>query len=197
MDSEAANLAGPAADVEAWTWRKVAARQGRSWHASLVEDDDEQHPYTVTTRWQLMLSEDYTHPLPDRMTTLGAIDYLDRNLHRVAQDDAQDFPLLGRELRKCRNHLEAVLRDARTAERGAPCPDCTGEQTGVGPRLVREYGHWCESEACERLHYDDDSADRWVCPRDREHWWTHEDYTRWIEDRQAYTKRSRSVEVTA
>lgn len=55
VDSEAANLAGPAADVEAWTWRKVAARQGHAWHVSLIEDDDERHPYSVLTRWELSL----------------------------------------------------------------------------------------------------------------------------------------------
>jgi len=180
VNSEAANLAGPAADVDAWMWRKVAAKQGRSWHLSLVEDDDEHHPYTVLTRWQLMLSEDYGHPLPELMTTTGAADYLERNLHRIAQDDGQDFPLLARELRKCRSHLEAVLGDAEKAEKGAACPEC---QTGdVFVRLKREWGHWCEDEDCEKVHFADDSGDHWVCPRNRKHSWTEKVYRERIAD---------------
>ena len=41
VNSEAANMAGPAADPEAWSWRKVTAKQGGPWHLSLVEDDDD------------------------------------------------------------------------------------------------------------------------------------------------------------
>ena len=188
VESEAANLAGPAADPEAWSWRKVAARQGKSWHLSLVEDDDEEHPALVLGRWDMMLREDYGHPSDTPLTIVNAADYLDRQLGRVAQDEDQDFPLMAREIRKCRNHLERVLRTAQSRQRGAPCPECTSEETGVGPRLVREYGHWCEAEECERLHYLDDSADMWVCPRNRAHAWTVEAYSNWIEQREAHTK---------
>src|SRR5690606_41422977 len=48
----------------------------------------------------------------------GAAAYLDRHLHRIANDDAQDFPLLRRELRKCRQHLEAVLHNDTRPDRG-------------------------------------------------------------------------------
>jgi hypothetical protein len=181
VDSQAANLAGPAADVEAWTWRKVAARQGRAWHLSLVEDDDDRHPYSVLTRWHMMIAEDYRHQLPTMSVTVSA-EYLERQLHRIAQDDGQDFPLLAREIRRCRSHLESVLHDSRRKERGAPCPECLAEEKVI--RLEREYGHWCDDPECERLNYDTDEADRWVCPRNRDHQWIHEDYTRWIEERQ-------------
>lgn len=185
VDSEAANLAGPSADPEAWSWRKIAARQGKAWHLSLIEDDDEHHPGLVLGRWDLMLREDYDHPSDEPITIANAAAYIERQLTRIAQDPEQDFPLMAREIRTCRNHLERVLRTALAKQRGAPCPDCTSEETGVGPRLVREYGHWCEDEDCERIHYTDDSADIWVCPRKREHWWSHEDYTRWVEERHA------------
>ena len=180
VNSEAANLAGPAADVDAWSWRKVAAKQGRAWHVSLVEEDDEHHPYTVLTRWQLMLSEDYGHPLPQAMSIMGAGAYLERNLGMVAQDPEQDFALLARELKTCRAHLEAVLGDAERAEKGQPCPSCRDEDKLV--RLRREWGHWCEAEDCEKLHYLDDSGDRWVCPRNHQHWWTEQDYRRYVDD---------------
>jgi len=181
VNSEAASLAGPACDVEAWSWRKVAARQGVAWHVSLEEDDDEQHPYTVLTRWEFMLREDYDQPRTTPTSTTEAADYLDRTLHRLAQDDEQDWPLFAREIRRCRTHLEGVLRDSRQPERGAPCPDCRDEGRVV--RMTREYSHWCAAEDCERIHYADDSGDRWVCPANREHWRTHSEYVRWVEER--------------
>jgi hypothetical protein len=181
VDSEAANLAGPAADPESWSWHKISARQGRIWHVSLVEDDDDEHPYTVLTRWEFMLREDYDQPRPDATSIVSAGEYLDRVLHRMAQDPEQDFGLFAREMRQCRNHLEAVIRNSATPERGAPCPDC--KEAGHVVRMSREYGHWCDDPLCERFHHADDSDDRWVCPRDRDHWRTHEDYCRWIEER--------------
>jgi hypothetical protein len=171
VDSEAANLAGPAADTEAWSWRKVAARQGRAWHLSLTEDDDERHPYTVLTRWTLMLAEDYGHDLPVLNVEFAA-GYLDRILAVMANDSGQDFPLMAREIRKCRAHLEAVLRNGSRPEMGVPCPDCDKPK----PRLTRTYGHWCEDEACEKIHHVDNSGDRWVCPREKNHWWSEHDY---------------------
>lgn len=197
VNSEAANLAGPAADPEAWTWRKVAARQGRSWHLSLIEDDDEQHPYSVLGRWDMMIREDYDHPSGRPVTITNAADYLDRQLARIANDPGQDWPLFAAEIRRCRRHLEQVIALTARPERGAPCPDCTSEETGVGPRLVRKFPHWCDDPECEQVHYDqrwdrdmqtfvpDHSGDVWQCPRDREHVWSHEDYTRWIEERRA------------
>jgi hypothetical protein len=191
VDSEAANLAGPAADYRVFSARRTLDKgwimdhlPSKNWERAmrnLIEDDDEWHPYSVTTRWQLMLSEDYGHPLPAKLTTMGAGDYLDRVLHRMAQDPEQDFGLFAREMRQCRNHLEAVIRNSATPERGAPCPDC--KDAGHVVRMSREYGHWCDDPLCERFHHADDSDDRWVCPRDRDHWRTHEDYCRWIEER--------------
>lgn len=183
VQSEAAVLAGPTADPEAWAWRKVSARAGRAWHISLIEDDDEHHPANVLGTWARMLTEDYGHEMPFAAALSWTGAYLDRNLHRVAQDDEQDFPLLRRELRKCRQHLEAVLHNDDRPERGAPCPECTSEDAGVGPRLTRRYGHWCEDEACERMHHGDTTDDVWICPRNRDHSWSHEDYERWIAER--------------
>lgn len=182
VDSEAANLAGPSVDPEAWSWRKAAARRGLAWHVSLIEDDDEHHPLRVTQTWARMVGEDYGHDVMPQ-TVGDAVAYLDRNLHRIAQDEEQDFPLLARELRKCRQHLEAVLHNDDRPERGAPCPECTSETTGVGPRLVRDYSHWCADDECRREHRPDESKDAWVCPRDSEHRWSHAAYTNYLQER--------------
>lgn len=181
VNSEAANLSGPAADVEAWSWHKVSAKQGRIWHVSLVEDDDDRHPETVLTRWAQMLTEDYGIERPDRWTLTNAAALLDRILGRVAQDDGQDFPLLRDEVRKCRSHLESVLHDSLQPERGAPCPECKPD--GHVIRLAREYGHYCFEDDCTQQHYDTDEADRWVCPRNPQHAWTVREYENWVEER--------------
>lgn len=138
IDSEAANLAGPAADPEAWSWRKVAAKQGGSWHASLIEDDDEHHPLFVLGVWDMMLREDYGPDTTERITVTSTAGYLDHVLHRLANDREQDFPLFAGEVRRCRTHMEAVLHDSRLPEMGAPCPICTA-LTGRGPKLVKRY----------------------------------------------------------
>ena len=176
IDSQAANLAGPATDPEAWTWRKVAAKQGRSWHVSLIEEDDEHHPLRVAGTWARMVSEDYGHDMPAAASLAWCVGYLDRQLHRIAHDEEQDFPLLAREIRKCRQHLEAVLHNDDRPEMGAPCRSCPSP----APRLRLEHGHWCDDDDCRKIHRDDDSEDRWVCPRDRDHWWSQDDYRRWV-----------------
>lgn len=207
INSEAAYLAGPAADPRALAEWQVARKsylraleqRGRITEAqhlraleALAEDDDDRHPYTVLTRWQMMLAEDYGHELPGRLTTLGAVVYLDRHLHEIANDEAQDFPLLRREVKKCHQHLEAVLHNDEQRDRGAPCPECiTGiqmiraelEEAGVppedwpkmsAPRLERQYAHGATVER----------YDTWRCPRVREHEWSHYAYVAYLKDRQ-------------
>lgn len=190
VNSEAANLAGPAPHPGTAASRRVHLRKrlaqlGPFAAAAGIDetgfcvmpDEDPHHPYAVTTRWEAMIREDYGQQEAGVTSTAVAVAYLDRNLHRIANDETQDFALLGRELRKCRQHLEAVLQNDDRPERGVPCPDCTNEQTGVGPRLVRKYPHWCDDEGCQRLHYDDAAEDVWQCPRVKEHQWTHKAYT--------------------
>jgi hypothetical protein len=199
VDSEAAVLAGPGSDYATFVARR---RIGQQWieanlpesrqlaaAEALLEDDDERHPYNVLTRWQAMIREDYRQPLVDKngeplpYTIANSAGYLSGQLGRIAQDDEQDFPLFAREIRKCARHMESVMATTVRAERGAPCPECVGGERKP-ERLVREYGHWCEREDCrQQFHYDDDSGDKWICPIDRSHWWAHEDYEKWIEER--------------
>lgn len=183
INSEAAYLAGPAADVEAWSWRKIAAKQGVAWHVSLIEEDDDWHPYTVLTRWEFMLREDYGERRDTPASISAAADYLDRKLAIVAQDENQDFSQMRRELNTCWNHMQIPLAIKPWVERGAPCPECKAEDHFV--RLNHEHGHWCTDPDCERIHYLDDSGDRWVCPRNREHAWTEKAYRDYIEERTA------------
>lgn len=191
VNSEAANLAGPAADYDVFSARR---RIDKQWivanvpegnrlraFAALLEDDDERHPYSVLTRWEFMLREDYGQPRDTQTSIESAADYLGRVLHRMAQDPEQDFPLFAREIRKCRSHAESTLSDSQALERGAPCPTCAEGERFV--RLQREYAHWCTDDDCERIHFDTDEGDRWTCPRNREHWWSERDYRSWVEER--------------
>lgn len=195
VNSEAANLSGPAADYRVFSARRALDRAWLMAHipdqnleramAALLPDDDEWHPYGVLTRWQMMLSQDYGHDVPEKLTISDAAAYLDRHLHKVAQDDEQDFPLLRREVRTCRQHLETVLHNSSRKERGAPCPLCSTGEPKVFVRLQLEHGHWCIDPDCERIHYADSSGDRWVCPKNREHAWTEAAYRAYVEERSA------------
>jgi hypothetical protein len=196
VKSEAADLAGPAADPRGVRDLRFyidghathAYRTGRIDGAhyerilAALPDDDEWHPYSVLTRWQMLLAEDYDHELPPRLTITGAGEYLERHLNRIAQDPEQDFPLLAREIRRLRTRLESVMHNSNRPERGEPCPICRDE--GKVVRLVREYGHWCEDEECTKFHYADDSGDMWRCPVNRsEHAWKQEHYENYVKER--------------
>lgn len=187
VDSEAMTLAGPGADYRVFSARRTLDRLWLMDHVSatkleramqnLLPDDDRFHPFEVLTRWHVMVAEGYGHPIPEQLTTTGSGAYLDRQLSRLAQDPTQDFALLVREVRRCRAHLEAVIRNSHAPEHGAPCPTCEPPS----PRLNLVRGHWCTDTKCEKFHYPDD-PDRYVCPRNRDHWWTETDYRKWVAD---------------
>lgn len=215
VNSEAANLAGPGTDPRGWSQRRLAMfshldtwqalgriTEDQHTHAlALMPDDDELHPYALLTRWQLMLSEDYGQPLPAVMTVVSAADYLERNLARIANDEEQDYGLFHRELKACLDHMEAVLHTSLRPERGKRCPTCQEDQPEkLAPRLRRNYGHWCEDDGCEKVHYSlvldklsgewvpDTSGDWWSCPaqpKNPRHQWTHESYRKWADERRA------------
>lgn len=129
-------------------------------YARLIPEDDEHHPLSVLGWWEFAIREDYGPETDRRITVSSAVAYLDRMLHRIANDPAQDFPQMAHELRKCRTHLEAVLHDSHAPETGAPCPACN-----TGQPLIKRYE-------------DDDptgASDRWTC-RDCGSWWSEADY---------------------
>jgi hypothetical protein len=191
VNSRAASLAGPAGDPLVLSWRRVNAVRGGD--GPVGDGTEETDPTEVLGIWQAMLSEDYGHDLPDRITLASAAAYLERNLNRVAQDEAQDFPLMARELRKCRATLEAVIHNSMNPDRGVTCPACLDERLATGkvgdkeakrlPKLVRRYPHWCDDPECCREHFDTDAKDVWVCPKNPEHWWEHHAYENWLQER--------------
>lgn len=179
VNSEAANLAGPATSVEQWIERRVAMRSYLAyWHAieeitvkqylharEDMEDDDEQHPTTVLTRWESTIREALGHDPAARPTLTAAATYLDDKLHHAAQHPDVDFGDLTRELRACKTHLESVIRNSHMGERGANCPECYA-QVKSPPRLVKKYATWDTTGA----------SDTWRCPRVPDHVWSEADY---------------------
>lgn len=194
-NTEALSLAGPAADPITWGWRRRIAQAALlgAWRTGALtdhqldmawaglEDDDDTNPANLLPRWAAMIAEDYHHDLR-RIDLSAAASYLHRTLPRIAQDPEQDYPLLARELRRCRSHQALVLATIARAERGAPCPACIDAGHDSAPRLVKTYGHWCTAEDCELIHYTDDSGDRWVCPRVPGHEWTEKAYRERVAD---------------
>jgi hypothetical protein len=145
IDSEAADLAGPAATPE--------QRAGRRAHGQVLDPDDEQHPYAVLGRWDMALRETQG-PQTDLFVTVSrAADYLDGVLDGPFPhgDEFEDF---ASQVSRCRSHLEEVLTDSRRPEEGAPCPAC------------REAGHDKPARLVKRYRDDDKTGahDRWVCP---------------------------------
>lgn len=197
INHPAADITAAAADPRAWADRQAAMRSHlATWHQlgritdeqhlharNGMDEADDRHPLNVLGRWDLMLRDEYGHPTQQRITVTRAADYLDQQLNRLAQDPNQDFGHFAAEIRKCRRYLETIAALAYHADRGAPCPECTSEDTGLGPRLIRHYAHWCDNPDCDRIHYDDDSGDLWICPTNRDHAWDHAAYSKWIEER--------------
>jgi len=146
VNSEAAMLAGPAADVEAWRNRWMSARAGRIPADWLEDCRDELHPLYVLGTWDMLVTQHYDHDRTQRVTIEGAASYLGANLTALAQEAEFAFEELAREVRACRAHLEDVLRDGERDEKGAPCPMC-GRAA-----LVKDHGETIED-------------DRWRCPR--------------------------------
>lgn len=142
VNSEAADLLGPAADPAQWRQRsdyghRYDTDSTAGWHT---------HPYGVLGWFDMIVTAHLGHKRSRKITLTSAADYLGRNLHYLAADIEFDFGDLAVALEDCRSHLENVLHDGEQVERGAPCMKC--HQTLV---LVRDVGE-----------------DRWTCTRCRQ-----------------------------
>ena len=148
VTSEAAMLAGPVADPEAWSHRKRSAVADRIDAAWLTEADEVQHPLFVLGTWESMWRE-LCGQLPDDdepLTVASSVAWLGRNLHDIAAMPDADFGTFRAEVAACRSYVEGVLRDGEQVERGTRCPMC-----GLAD-LVKAYGMTPD-------------GDRWCCPR--------------------------------
>lgn len=167
----------PGATAHPGAWR--ARRLYNVKTGGYVEDHDELDPWQMLGLRERMIREDLGHDHRLVSNTLGeTCGYIAWVLTDLARDEEQT-PVIAElmsETARLADHLETVLRDSRKPERGAPCRSCPTP----APRLILKPGHWCEREGCEREHHADDTGDRWVCPVDRDHWWTAADYRRWV-----------------
>lgn len=170
VESEAADLAGPSANLVVHKWRLVnAAKSGQA-----VEEIDMLDPYSCLATYEdgirFCLGHDQERPVSPTLSE--AASYLDWSLTDLARDP--EYLRLMEELaadsRRLLAYLEGVLRDSRTPERGAPCPTCSDatsdDEDRHAPRLVKRYAE----------HDKTGASDRWVCPDDNAHWWYEGDY---------------------
>lgn len=167
----------PGASAHPGAWR--ARRLYNAKTGGYVEDYDEGDPWQMLGLRERMIREDLGHDHRLVSNTLAeTCGYIAWVLTDLARDEQQVVVIaeLMSETARLADHLEAILRDSRKPERGAPCRSCPTP----APRLQLRPGHWCDDEGCTRTHYADDSGDRWVCPSDREHWWSAADYRRWV-----------------
>jgi hypothetical protein len=145
VESEAAMLWGPSADPEAWRNRAMSAMVGRLDDAYLEDARDEAHPLWVLGTWEQLWRDHMDQPTDLRATLPRLVDYLNRQMHVMAEDAEVPFEDFARDLRQCRAHLEAVLHDGEQKDTGAPCMSC-------GVPLERVWGK-------------EEQADGWRCPR--------------------------------
>lgn len=112
IDSEAANLAGPATDWEAWHHVQASIRVGRLPAGWAETTDHELHPLFVLGGWDAMVRDALDHSEPEgRVTIAEAADYVGRQLTYLAGYPDLPFEDLARDLRKCRAHIENALHD--------------------------------------------------------------------------------------
>lgn len=180
VDSEAANLAGPAphpavaharfaerrAELMAEHLPHDFAGYNAAYDAELAILDIEVHPYGLLGRWEMMIRKDYDLPESEPVTVSGSVAFLGRVLHRIAQDPEQDFALLAGDLHRCRAHCEAVLRANAQVERGAPCHLCDGGDfvkhytEAMGSYGKRDRSGFLVDDQGQRI-----PADEWRCNR--------------------------------
>lgn len=160
------------------SWRRRMMHNAE--HGGYTEDPDEHDPWQMLALRERMIREDMGHD--DRRlvssTLAETCAYLGWALTDLARREDQTLVVaeLLDETRRLADAGEAVLHDSRAPERGAPCRSCPAP----APRLQLEHGHFCTDPDCQQANHEDDTADRWVCPRDRDHWWDMADYRRWV-----------------
>lgn len=128
VNSEAANLAGPAPDttddIRAYANRQSSIAMGR---VDGKVEATARHPLNVLGWYEMAIREDYDHPSTLRITVDRAAEYLNEQLQRFANDPEQDFPEFVQSVQQCRAHMSAVLHDHDQGDRAnVGCFDCKG-----------------------------------------------------------------------
>lgn len=176
-DRTAAARYVPGSTAHPGSWRARMRYNAKT--GGFIEDHDETDPWQMLGLRERMIREDLGHDHRLVSESLaGTSGYLAWVLTDLSRD-AERVPVIAdlmAETSRLADLLESVLRDSRKPEQGAPCRSCEKP----APKLILKPGHWCEREDCTREHHADDSGDRWVCPRNPEHWWTTADYRRWV-----------------
>lgn len=141
INSEAADLHGPAANPLAW--------QQRGTYGHRYDPDTrlaDNHPLWVLGTWEQKIARHLGQHRTGRVTITEAARYLDLHLTRLAHDHDFELDNLAEAISDCHTHMETVLRDGDQIDRGAPCPMC-------GRANLR------------KDHGDAIDDDRWRCPR--------------------------------
>lgn len=170
IDSEAVNIAGPAADVVLAQWARFNAAWLDGQDLKSIEEADMLHPFTCLATWERNLREALDHDAVkiSSPNLVDAATYLQWVLTDLARDPDYRTSLreLAADVRRLRTHLETVLHNSHIPDQGAPCPECPSP----APKLTQEW-----SDAGARW-------DRWRCPRNRDHVWTETQYRAWVTD---------------
>jgi ribosomal protein L37AE/L43A len=192
VQSDAAMLAGPVADPEAWQHVAMSAIRGRLCRCMsrrqlcpalfgktcpdaeyLADNRDELHPLFVLGGWEQLWREFLDHPTEATVTIESAARYLDVQIGYMADQVEPAFDEFARELRGCRGRLEDVLRAGEREERShVPCVDCATRLVKVFTDRVED-DHWrcprCwrdykgdEYARAQHFHMEDERADRFV-----------------------------------
>lgn len=160
INSHAAALAGPVADPEVWSYRRLSVLGQRIDPRWLEDQVDLLHPAWILGTWEretrIHLGQTVS-PGTSKPTLTEAASYLTGHLTRLAHDETFAFGEMADDIRTCHNHVERVLALDEHHEIGAPCPSC-GNKAGL-----------------EKVYADTENGDKWTCGRCHQ-WWTELDY---------------------
>lgn len=128
IESEAANLAGPAT-------------------LDPPEDPHGHHPYTILGIWDLTIRTLLDQPTRLKPTIARSAAYLTDRLTDLPHTHPTQFEDLAADLAACRTHLEQVGGDSHIPDLGAPCPRCRINGQHRPPRLAK---HWATNHQNDR-----------------------------------------------
>lgn len=125
VTGEAMMLLGPSADPEARGHLEASIACGRVPQDWLEHADNERHPLYVLGTWLMIWQDALEHDDQAAVTIEHAVEYLDRQLTYMGGYEHVPFEDFTADLRRCSNHLRAVLHDQNQGDRaGVGCFEC-------------------------------------------------------------------------